>query len=230
MAEDAARRRESGEALPDHARHHLPEGDRQGAGGRRRLLRRSTRARRWAWWASPAAASRRWPAASCGCSTPPAVGHVRRAGHHQHQGRRDLMARAPQDDDGLPGSVRVAEPAQAGRLDRRRGARGAQGRHRGGDQAPRAGAAGGRGPQPGALQPLPARVLGRPAPAHRHRPRAGHPAQADRLRRAGVRARRIGAGADPEPAEAAAARVRPDLRVHRPRPRRRATTSPTAWP
>ena len=30
-----------------------------------------------------------------------------------------------------------------------------------------------RGTQPGALQPVPVRVLGRPAPAHRRRPRAG---------------------------------------------------------
>ena len=36
----------------------------------------------------------------------------------------------------------------------------------------RAGAARGRRPQPRALQPLPQRVLRRPAPAHRHRPRA----------------------------------------------------------
>ena len=48
------------------------------------------------------------------------------------------------------------------------------------------------------------------------------PAEADRLRRARVGARRVGAGADPEPAEAASARLRPDVRLHRPRPRRRA--------
>ena len=44
--------------------------------------------------------------------------------------------------------------------------------------------------------------------------------QADRLRRARVGARRVGAGADPEPAEAAPAGLRPDVRLHRPRPRR----------
>ena len=43
-------------------------------------------------------------------------------------------------------------------------------------------------PQPGALQPLPARVLRRPAPAHRHRPRARPQAEADR--RATSRSRR----------------------------------------
>ena len=45
--------------------------------------------------------------------------------------------------------------------------------------------------------------------------------EADRLRRAGVGARRLGPGADPEPARGPAARVRPDLRLHRARPRRR---------
>ena len=40
-----------------------------------------------------------------------------------------------------------------------------------------------------------ARILRRPAPAHRHRARADHPAAADRRRRAGQRARRLGAGA-----------------------------------
>ena len=49
--------------------------------------------------------------------------------------------------------------------------------------------------------PLSARILRRPAPAHRHRARAGGRAEADHLRRADQRARRVGAGADPEPAE-----------------------------
>ena len=40
-------------------------------------------------------------------------------------------------------------------------------------------------------QPLPARVLRRPAPAHRHRPGAGARPEADRARRAGVGARRV---------------------------------------
>ena len=49
-------------------------------------------------------------------------------------------------------------------------------------------------------RPLSARVLRRPAPAHRHRPRAGAVAQADRAGRAGLRAGRVDPGADPEPA------------------------------
>ena len=75
-----------------------------------------------------------------------------------------------------------------------------------------------RRPEPGALQPLPARVLGRPAAADRHRPRARAAAEADRLRRAGVGARRLGAGADPQPAEEPPGRVRPHLRLHLARP------------
>ena len=54
---------------------------------------------------------------------------------------------------------------------------------------------------PGALQPLSARVLRRPAAADRCRPRARGQPEADRLRRAGVGARRLGAGADPQPAQ-----------------------------
>ena len=58
-----------------------------------------------------------------------------------------------------------------------------------------------------ALQPLPARVLRRPAPAHRRRPRARAAAEADRRRRAGLRPRRLDPGADGEPARGAAGRV-----------------------
>ena len=71
-----------------------------------------------------------------------------------------------------------------------------------------------------ARRPLPARVLRRPAAAHRHRPRAGPATRADRLRRAGVRARRLRPGADPQPARRPAARPRARLPVHLPRPRR----------
>ena len=86
------------------------------------------------------------------------------------------------------------------------------------DQARRPGAARARRAQPRALQPLPARVLRRPAAAHRHRPRAGAAAQADRRRRAGLRARRVDPGPGHQPARGPAGRARPDLRVHRARP------------
>ena len=130
-------------------------------------------------------------------------------------------ADSPRHDDGVPGSVRVAEPAQARRLDRRRAARGARHRHRRRAEAPRPGAARDRRPELRALQPLPARVLGRAAPAHRHRPRARDQPEADHLRRAGVGTRRVGAGADPQPAEGPAAGLRPHLHLHRARPERR---------
>ena len=49
-------------------------------------------------------------------------------------------------------------------------------------------------------RPLPARILRRPAPAHRHRPRSGAQPEPDHLRRAGLGARRLGAGAGDQPA------------------------------
>ncbi len=49
------------------------------------------------------------------------------------------------------------------------------------------------------LDKVPARILGRPAPAHRDRARADHAAEADRRRRAGERARRVGAGPGAQP-------------------------------
>ena len=82
--------------------------------------------------------------------------------------------------------------------------------------APRAGR-----PRARALQPLPARVLGRPAPAHRHRPRARAEAEADHRRRARLGARRLDPGADHQPARGPPGRVRPHLHLRRARPRRR---------
>ena len=73
-----------------------------------------------------------------------------------------------------------------------------------------------------ALQPLPARVLGRPAPAHRGRARARDQPAAHLLRRARVRARRFRPGADPQPPEGPPEGVRAHLRLRRPRPERRA--------
>ena len=90
-----------------------------------------------------------------------------------------------------------------------------------GAEAPRPGPARGRRPQPGALQPLPARVLRRAAPADRHRARARGQPEADRRRRAGLGARRVGAGADPQPAPRPPVGVRAHLRLHRARPQRR---------
>ena len=64
---------------------------------------------------------------------------------------------------------------------------------------------------------LSARILRRPAPAHRHRPRARLEPQADHLRRAGVGARRLGARPGHQPARGPQAAVRRVLPVHQPR-------------
>ena len=77
------------------------------------------------------------------------------------------------------------------------------------------------GPQPRALQPLSARVLGRAAPADRDRPRPRGEPEADRRRRARLGARRLRPGADPQPAQGSPVGVRAHLHLHRARPQRR---------
>ena len=152
-----------------------PRPGRRGPGRRRRLdFERRARARRSAWSASPAAASRP-PAALI---TPAARADRRhdrvrgRATSPSVTGERAAPA-APRDPDDLPGPVRLAEPAAHRRRDRRRRRSSIHGiKPEGGVKQGGPGAAGARRPEPRALQPLPARVLRRPAPAHRHRPRA----------------------------------------------------------
>ena len=176
---------------------------RRGEGGRRRLLHGATRARRSASSASP----------GCGKSTlarcivrllEPTGGTDRAStGSDITQLERARDAPAPaRAADGLPGPVRLAEPAQARR---RRSSREPLEVHR----HRHAGARCKRrvqellevvGLNPEHYNRYPARVLRRPAPAHRHRPRARPQPEADRLRRAGLRARRLGPGADPQPA------------------------------
>ena len=67
-------------------------------------------------------------------------------------------------------------------------------------EAARAGAARAGRPEPRAHQPLPERVLGRPAPAHRHRAGARGGAEADHRRRAGLGPGRLDPGPGDEPA------------------------------
>ena len=76
-------------------------------------------------------------------------------------------------------------------------------------------------------EPLSPRVLGRPAAADRHRPRARGRARVPGLRRAGLGARRLGAGPGPEPAPRPPAPPRARLPLHRARPRRRAADRPS---
>ena len=150
----------------------------------------------------------------------PTAGEIIFEGQRIEELRRPAAAAAaPGDADGLPGSLREPEPAQARRHDHRRPAEDPQARRREGAEGAGGGAARDGGPLAGALQPLPARVLGRPAPADRHRPRARPAAEADRRRRAGLGARRLDPGADAEPAGGSPERVQPDLHLHRPRPR-----------
>ncbi len=126
----------------------------------------------------------------------------------------------PADADDLPGPDLVAEPAPPGPRHRQRGPVGlAQGRRREHGQGPRAARRRRPGPRHRGGPPGP-RVLRRAVPAHLHRPLArARPGRAH-LRRAGLRARRVGAGADPQPARGHEGPLRADHAVHRPRPRR----------
>ena len=76
-----------------------------------------------------------------------------------------------------------------------------------------------RRPRSGRRREISARVLRRPAPAHRDRPRARLQAGIHRLRRADLGARRLGAGADPQSDARPAGPLRPDLSVHQPQSR-----------
>ena len=71
-----------------------------------------------------------------------------------------------------------------------------------------------------AADALPPRVLRRPAPAHRHRPRAGAVPAPGGAGRAGLRAGRLDPRADPQPPARSPGPARALLPLHRPRPRR----------
>ena len=72
-----------------------------------------------------------------------------------------------------------------------------------------------------------ARILGRPAPAARHRQGAVGQPRRDRGRRAGLGARRLGAGAGAEPADRPAGGAGPRLSLHQPRSRGDAAHQPS---
>ena len=150
----------------------------------------------------------------------PTAGRGLVRGQERHRARPRRAARAvPRHADHLPGPVRLAQSAHDRRRHHRRGAGHPQPRQdQAGVHGPGGAAARDRRPAGRPHAPLSARVLRRPAPAHRHRPRARGGAQADRLRRAGVRARRLDPGAGHQPARGPAAEVQPHLPVHRPRP------------
>ena len=117
--------------------------------------------------------------------------------------RRGAPAPAPRAAGRLPGSVRVARPADAGGRDRRRAA--ADPRSLGSPERPaarRRALPPGR-PEPGPLEPLPPRAVGRAAPARRHRARTRAVAEDARPRRAGLGARRLDPGRRRQPARRA---------------------------
>ena len=132
--------------------------------------------------------------------------------------RRGRQAR---DANGVPGPVLVAQSAQARVEPRGRGTARAPHRLAAGTGRLRGRPDGALRDRRGVPRPLRARVLGRPAPAHRDSTRAGREARDPRLRRGGVRARRVDPGADREPLHGPAGRAWPDLPVYQPRPRRR---------
>ena len=144
--------------------------------------------------------------------------------------RRDA-ALAPQPAGRVPGPVRLALAAPHRRRDHHRGFAGARARF----VTRRARAASGGGPdrglpRPGPAQPLSARILGWPAPAHRHRPRHDPAPGAGRAGRADLGARPHCAAEHRRPAQGPAGEARPLLPLHQPRPRSGAPPWPTrSW-
>ena len=148
----------------------------------------------------------------------PTAGHdrVRGQGHHRPQAPPDAAgaSRAP---DRVPGPVRVAQPAHDRARHRLRAAAHPRPLPPPGGPRARRGAPAHRRPEPGAREPLPARVLGRPATADRSRACSRPQPFDDRARRAGLGARRLDPGAGREPARPAPERLRAHVPVHRAR-------------
>ena len=85
-------------------------------------------------------------------------------------------------------------------------------------------------PRPRRHGPLPARILRRPAPAHRDRPRHGARSEIRRAGRADLGARHVGAGADRRAAARSPGQAQARLSLHQPRPQGRARALATgSW-
>ena len=132
---------------------------------------------------------------SCACSSPAPAGPLRRRGHHapRQAAMRRLRQRMQiifQDPYGsLDPRMTVRDISRAA-ADPRLAEDRAATRRRVAELAATSSACARHG------RPLSARVLRRPAPAHRHRPRTRPGAAPHRLRRAGLRARRLDPGPD----------------------------------
>ena len=176
------------------------------ARGRRPLPRRSGRASGSASSASRAPASRpsRWrPRAARGARPDPRrLDQARRARAARRRRRRaPHRARRPDRDD-LPGRARLAEPGQDDRLPARRGdpaAHATRGKADAVERAVELLAEVGVQTPASAARPVPARVLGRHAPARDDRDGAGVRPRAAHRRRADDGARRDDAGGRDRP-------------------------------
>ncbi len=175
-----------------------------GARGRRRVVRRSRRARRSVWWGSRGAASRRSPGWWYACSKPSKgsirvdgddIAHLSRRALRSMRRRVQIVFQDPYSslDPRMTARAIVAEPLRIAGRSREIGTR-----------VPEVFALVGLGPEHEGRYP--ARALRRPASAGRHRAGAGGPARAARARRAGHRARRLDPGPDPQPARASSSR------------------------
>ena len=138
-----------------------------------------------------------------------------------HLAEKRASSAASSHADGLPGSVRVAQPAPLGWTHHRRADAHARPRRPERGRRARARAARHRRAAGRRRVAVPARVLRRAASAHRRRARACAQPGPHRRRRACVRARRLDPGADPQPPRGAPGRVRPHVSLHRARPRGR---------
>src|SRR5204863_329822 len=94
-------------------------------------------------------------------------------GEKVEEGAAEAIFHAPRDPDGVPGSLRLSRPAAHGRVFGGRAALCARHRSRRRSRGARRVAALARRTHARARQALSARILGRTASAHRHRPRAG---------------------------------------------------------
>ena len=192
----------------------------QAGSGKRTLRRRARRdaaaaaaARRSASSANRARARRRsaWRCSRCSRSRA-RRDHARRHARIDDAAAPRLARDAPAHAGGVPGSVRVAEPAHDGRADRRRGPGAAPaaadaGRARRSASSTMLAEVGlieahGVSRRAAALS---ARILRRPAPAHRDRARRGAAPGGAGARRADLGARRLGAAAGAGAARRAAA-------------------------